>query len=687
MSNEISAALDSLGDLRQDFCEEMGGIAEELLQLSTDSTQWSEELANAIQAKLHSIKGLSAQMGFVRLGKAVHTAEGKIVDLRKNGDMPPPEILFNLSDFAEIYINFVKGIQSNLSNDVLDLQMQKAISTLNLENVVQAAAKVIPLNADKPVASAAPQANSAATAAELSLAQKDFDAVFNGLSESLNSLRSFAVPELSGALQPRLESSIFSLVQARVAPVKSLTSRLKKLTRELAGQLEKKVELVIDGENETMDRILVSSLGEIMVHLLRNALDHGLETTPERIKVGKSEISTLTLRFINQGDRNLVSIGDNGRGINPEKVAAKAIASGLITLADAERMTTYEKQELIFASGFSTKEAATEISGRGVGMDAVLREVEKLGGKLLIDSSVGTGTTFLMEFPSPYQIEPAVSFNLGGQAFTLPAKVVRGIVIETDGVAQDFGAFEIPGINETFLNIHLPEIMPSQTDNTRPLLLLRLVGSDVCLQVDEVTGVGRALIYRHTRTTDLPAYINGIGFNQNGVPHFGMDCTELERNLNKYLGVSEGESTMFSLDPLQDSGITKQQILDALESPTLINTIKEILASLPSSPDTKDRVIKVISNDMTVFKDSISDIEDPSELQYMVAIQYANMKSKWITQNIQMQYTSLAGKEPDAYSMYMGSILSAVLATIEPLASPDAVKLISQVLAQPINKE
>ncbi|MBC7741934.1 MAG: Hpt domain-containing protein [Bdellovibrionaceae bacterium] len=685
MNNELSSALESLGDIRQDFCDDIGSIAEELLQLSTESSTWTEELANALQAKLHSIKGISGQMGFTRIGKAVHLAEGKIVDYRKRGEMPPSEILFKLADFSEIYLNFINAIRTG-ADGILETEMEKAIESLNFNSLTEPSAQVIPLKQDKPTA-ASPVPSNAASGAELALAQKDFDAVFNGISESLNSLRAFALPQVSGSLQPRLESSIFSLVQARVAPVKGLTARLKKLARELAAQMNKKVELIIDGENESMDRLLVSSLGEIMVHLLRNAMDHGLETAQERIDAGKEETATLTLRFINQGDRNLVSIGDNGKGIDPEKVASKAIASGLITEADATRMTSYEKQELIFASGLSTKETASEISGRGVGMDAVLREVEKLGGKLLIDSSVGTGTTFSMEFPSPYQIEPAASFRLGGQSFTVPAKVLRGIVIDMQGVEQDFGAFTIPGIESTFLNLHLPEIMPSPTDNKRPLLLLKLVGSDVCLQVDEITEVGRALIYRHTRTQDLPAYINGIGFNQNGIPHFGMDCTELERNLNKYLGVSERETTMFSLEPLPDTGVTRQQILEAIESSALITSIKEILASLESSSETKERVIKVISNDMLVFKNSIADIEDTSELQYMVAIQYANLKSKWISLNIQMQYTTLAGKEPDAYSMYMGSILSAVIATIEPLASSDAVNCITQVLAQPINHE
>lgn len=670
-----------------DFCDELGGIGEELLQLTTSSSDWNDELANSIQAKLHSIKGASGQFGFVRLGKAVHQAEDKIVASRKHGQLPSPDVLLKLSDFADFFLNFVKGIQSGAAHEMIESNMESAIKSMNFESAAQSTAEIIPITKDKVDQSQALPSPSATSIGDLALAKKDFDAVFTGISESLNSLRSIANSDVSRELQPRLESSLFSLVQARVTPVKGLTARLKKLTRELAATLGKKVDLEIQGETETMDRLLVTSLGEIMIHLLRNAMDHGLETPPERTATGKSETSKLTLRFSNKGDRNSISIGDDGRGIDADKVAAKALASGLITQADVERMTRYEKQELIFASGFSTKEAASEISGRGVGMDAVMREVQKLGGKLVIDSNVGTGTTFSMEFPSPYQIEPAVSFLIGDQNFTLSASVLRGIALETDGVLHDSGTFNIPGLENTFLNIHLGEIMPKATDPKRPLLLLHLVGSDVCLQVDEITGVGRMLIYRHTRTENLPSYINGIGFNQNGVPHFGLDCTELERNLNKYLGLSEGETDMFSIEPLPESEITKQQILDALESPKLISSIKEILSSLESNPEVKEKVIQVISIDINDFKDAIQDIEDPTELQYMVAIQYANLKSKWITLNIQMQYATVADKEPDAYAMYMASTLSVVVGTVESLASSSAVECITQALAQPLNKK
>ncbi|MBC7419896.1 MAG: Hpt domain-containing protein [Bdellovibrio sp.] len=688
MGSELSFVLSNFGDMMGDFCEELGGIGEELLQLTTSSLDWNDELVNSIQAKLHSIKGISSQLGFVRLGKSVHQAEDKIVAFRKNGQLPSSEVLLKLSDFADFFLNFIKGIQSGAAHEMIETSMERAIKSMNFESSAQLTAEIIPITKDKVDQSKAlpkpgPSANGAG---DLALAQKDFDAVFAGISESLNSLRSLANSDASKVLQPRLESSLFSLVQARVTPVKGLTARLKKLTRELAVTLGKKVDLEIQGETEAMDRLLVTSLGEIMVHLLRNAMDHGLETPTERIAAGKSDTSKLTLQFSNKGDRNSISIGDDGRGIDPDKVAAKAMASGLITQADVERMTRYEKQELIFASGFSMKEAASEISGRGVGMDAVMREVQKLGGKLVIDSNIGTGTTFLMEFPSPYQIEPAVSFLVGNQNFTLSASVLRGIVLETDGVLHESGTFNIPGLENTFLNIHLGEIMPKATDQKRPLLLLHLVGSDVCMQVDEITGVGRMLIYRHTRTEDLPTYINGIGFNQNGVPHFGLDCTELERNLNKYLGLSEGETDMFSIEPLPESGITKQQILDALESPELIGSIKEILSSLTSTSDVKEKVIQVISIDITAFKDAIQDIEDPTELQYMVAIQYANLKSKWITLNIQMQYATVADKEPDAYAMYMASILSVIVGTVESLASPNAVECITQALAQPLNK-
>ena len=221
----------------------------------------------------------------------------------------------------------------------------------------------------------------------------------------------------------------------------------------------------------------------------------------------------------------------------------------------------------------------------------------------------------------------------------------------------------------------------------------------MCLPVDKIKNIQALLINKHSRTENLPKYINGLSFDKNGTMHFAFDCTELERNLNTYL---EGEeqpqdqikqnnnqgANVIKLDKLEEGEmITQQQIIDALEGPQTVSMLKEILASLEASKEEKNKAIELITNDIQTFKDTIEDIQDGEELQYIVAVQYARIKSTWISLNIQMQYMTFAGKEPNAKSMYMASMYSAILSQVEKLANKKAIMKITETLQQPMNDE
>ena len=678
---------DSFSEFVESYTEEVGGITEQLFQLCTDNPQWSEFEVRSVQQKLHSIKGISGQIGLVSLSKIVHHVEDLISVYSKRSQSPPASLVFSTATFAENLKHFLQGLKDRYSEKQLDELLAVTLESFSVKKDAAKSNDVSRVSAGAVISD------------ELGLSAANFELVFAGLSSCLVQLRLIDHPAVK-PLRPQMEESLYSLVQARVTSLKGISARLKKLCRELSATLVKKVKVEVEGQDVSMDRPLVSALAEIMVHLVRNALDHGIESSEERRQVKKDESANLTVRFIVLGDRNVVEVQDDGRGIDPEVVAKKALEKGLVTQSDLVAMTNYEKQELIFLPNFSTKESATEVSGRGVGMDAVLSLVKKLSGKLTIDSDVGRGTKFRMEFPSPYQIQPTVRFSISGQFFTIPAQRVNGVCLSPNAYSAGLGAVTLNKTGTTLLNLSLPEIMAKPDKCTGPLIILSVDSTDICIAVDEIHGIGPFLIYQHTRPKGFPEYLSGIGFDAAGTPHFAFDLTEIDRNLNRYLEQIDvelpknpiGENDYHSgklimpLPLLNKSIGDRKTILEVLEGDQMVDAIQSILKGLESQPATQNEVIKAISAEISNFKNGIADIEDPAELQYMAAMHYAQLKSKWIMLNIQMQYTSFAGKEPEPKVMYLASLYATVLGQIEPLSDPEAIKKIAQVLAEAMNK-
>lgn len=678
---------DDLKDILTDFSSEVGGLAEELLNITTENSEWNDVNLKLVLNKLHGIKGITSQIGFTDLSKAVHMIEDKIAEQCKSSKYPNTEILFKISDFSEKLLDFMTGLKADENLETLDKLMNAAIFELTQDKKNKS--NMSENTSNQPTKE---------LKTELSISDEDFQSIFDGLNVSLELLRDAENNNLTKYLLPQLENSLFHLFQARVVPVKNLVSRLRKLIRELSSSLDKKIELSIEGEYESMDRILVNSLAEIMVHLVRNAMDHGIESPEERLKQNKEETAKLVISFKNMGDRSLVIIKDDGRGINPDIVAKKALEKNIVTQQELNNMTSYEKQELIFRGGFSTKDSASEVSGRGVGMDAVLTEIHKMSGQLIIDSKVNVGTEFKMEFPSPYQMESAILFEINNQNYSIPTKFVKGIADVSDDYTFEFGALEIKDHESPYLSLNLTDLYQTTNDHKGPFILLSLSETPLCLPVDKIKNIQALLINKHSRTENLPKYLNGLSFDKNGTMHFAFDCTELERNLNTYL---EGEeqpqqeikqnnqgANVIKLDKLEEGEmITQQQIIDALEGPETVSMLKEILASLDSSKEEKNKAIEIITKDIQTFKDTIEDIMDGEELQYIVAVQYARIKSTWISLNIQMQYMTFAGKEPNAKSMYMASMYSAILNQVEKLANKKAIMKITETLQQPMNDE
>lgn len=215
-------------------------------------------------------------------------------------------------------------------------------------------------------------------------------------------------------------------LSTRMQPVGRLFQKFPRLVRELAKELGKDVELVIMGADTEVDRVVVDSLYDPLVHMLRNALDHGIETTSVRAASGKAAKSTIALKAWQEASSVMIELTDDGKGMDPQELRNKAIAKGLIS--DTAAQTNDEAFQLVFLPGFSTKDFASSVSGRGVGMDVVKTAVEKHRGSIHIDSVLGAGTRFSIRLPIELSIVPTMLVRTAGAALAMPMAVVQRVV-------------------------------------------------------------------------------------------------------------------------------------------------------------------------------------------------------------------------------------------------------------------
>lgn len=228
------------------------------------------------------------------------------------------------------------------------------------------------------------------------------------------------VARITGDLQDQI-------MKARMLPIETVFDRLPRIVRDLARRLGKEVDLQLQGGETELDRSVIEVISDPLLHILRNSIDHGLETTEQRIEAGKPEKGTVRVSARHKDNHIIVEVTDDGRGIDSGHILAKAVEKGLVSAEEAKTLTEREALQFIFASGFSTAEQVSEISGRGVGMDIVRSNVQQVGGFIDIDSKVGEGTRFTLGLPLTLAIIRGLVIKVAGGSYVLPL----GSIIET----------------------------------------------------------------------------------------------------------------------------------------------------------------------------------------------------------------------------------------------------------------
>lgn len=231
----------------------------------------------------------------------------------------------------------------------------------------------------------------------------------------------------------RVSSDLQNIVlKLRMVPVESVFNRFPRMVRDLARSLDKKVDLIITGAETELDRTVIDEIGDPLVHLIRNAVDHGVESIQERLQAGKPETGTVHLRAYHSGNHVFIEIEEDGKGINRDKVLETAFKREVVTKEAAKTMKDEEVYMLLFSSGFSTADKVSDISGRGVGLDVVKTKIESLGGQVSVTSTLGSGTKFQIQLPLTLSIISAMLIKLGSEKYAFPLSSI----VETASVSQ-----------------------------------------------------------------------------------------------------------------------------------------------------------------------------------------------------------------------------------------------------------
>ncbi len=326
------------------------------------------------------------------------------------------------------------------------LESTPQISLPEVEPVIQQSVALEPVDVQKPAAKAVVEASSdkgkAAAAPADTTVRVDtqiLDDIMNMVGELVLVRNRFQTLKASSEANEQLSKAISNLdvvtadlqlavMKTRMQPIKKVFGRFPRVVRDLARSLKKEIRLDLIGEDTDLDKNLVEALADPLVHLVRNAVDHGIESPDERAANGKPREGVVVLKASQEGDHIQLSIKDDGKGMNPDVLRAKVVEKGLMDEEAAARLDDKECYNLIFMPGFSTKTEISDVSGRGVGMDVVKTRISQMNGVVEVDSVEGRGSTIIIKVPLTLAIMPTLMVKLAGQAFALPLASVMEIL-------------------------------------------------------------------------------------------------------------------------------------------------------------------------------------------------------------------------------------------------------------------
>ncbi len=513
---------DDMQELVQDFLVETNETIEaldhDLVELEND--KHNLDLLNKIFRGAHTMKGSSSFLGFDKLAQVTHHAEEILNKLRKGDMVVTPEIMDVLLEFVDITKRVVADIETG--NDTTNID--EVTNKLKLAN--EGRANEISPSADKkPAAEAAPVAaptpppaqkpDNAATRTVAPVEQtvrvdvSRLDSLLNLVGELVLSRN--RLTQLSSDLEHKFENEYLieqliettsqigmnttelqlAVMKTRMMPIGKVFNKFPRMVRDLSRDSGKEIDLIISGEDTELDKSIIEEIGDPLIHMIRNSCDHGVEGPEVRVAKGKPRRGEVHLSAYHEGNHIVVEIRDDGSGMDADVLKQKAIQKGVITQEEASGMDKNQAYALIFRPGFSTAEKVTNVSGRGVGMDVVRTNIEKLNGIISIESELGRGTTFYLKLPLTLAIIQALLVEVAGETFAVPlVSVIETVRITTDEI-HSFEGREVLKLRDRVLSlVRLEEVfsLEEMTSEETYVVVVALAEKQIGFIVDQLIG-------------------------------------------------------------------------------------------------------------------------------------------------------------------------------------------------------
>ncbi len=446
----LAAATDLVGVFVQDTAEILDQAERDLLQV-----EQKPEAIHDILRHFHTLKGNSGLMGYDQLQRLNHRLEGALQDVRDGqGSLPPVWTQFLLR-LVDVQRQTMAAIQNGGDSRVADFDalMQEAASLFAAGRPTAGAA-----GAGKPILPDAlvPEGGSLAARGTVRVSVDRLDQLNDLVGELVIAtavVTHLSEPHAGGDAEQfgrafhqlnLIASELQHLAMStRMVPVETVLRRLSRLTRDLSGRTGKAIDLQLEGMETEVDRSVAELIADPLVHMIRNAVDHGLESPAERKRAGKPETGTIRVEARHRSGEVWIRVTDDGRGLAKEKIRARAVAHGLLNPAD--ELSDEKLYRLIFEPGFSTAEQVSEVSGRGVGMDVVRRNIERLHGRVDIETAAGLGTTLTLRIPLTLAVIQGMLVRVGAEQFILPLTTIRELLRPEPGSVRS-----LPGGAEIF---------------------------------------------------------------------------------------------------------------------------------------------------------------------------------------------------------------------------------------------
>jgi len=464
--------------LLEEFIEDANGHIEAVeVSLMELEKRWGDgfndnTLLTLLLGNLHTLKGNSGMMGFTPLQQYIHKLESAL-KLIQEGNVPLSGIVF------ETFYASVSALRGSLTILTAD-----AAANLNFSDELMALDCIffnsISREGDPGEKEVVPKFRNRGDdliyitqkSSTLKVSFEKLDELLNLVGElvihrtALSTLEKMLKEKVSdrGLLDSFNEASLLigksstdlreAIMKARMLPIKSVFHRFQRLVRDHSHKSGKEIQLRFEGEDTELDKTVIDEIGEPLLHLIRNAADHGIENPAERRTAGKSAAGIITLSACHESNHIVISVTDDGRGMDPEKIRNSAVAKGLIPAAEAALLSSQEVLQLLFLPGFSTSSELTETSGRGIGLDVVKKIVTSLNGMIEISGTPGSGSIFTIKLPLTLAIITALMVEVAGETFAIPLSgVLESIRIHGDEI-HEVGGSEVVKLRDRLLPVH-----------------------------------------------------------------------------------------------------------------------------------------------------------------------------------------------------------------------------------------